>query len=117
MNDKFPRELIYKGKVGKDLDIVSAKKAAEICMLNSFAVLKSAIKSNLSIVKKCIKITVFINSIELFNEQPEVADGASNLIANIMEPNGKHARSAVSVNALPKNASVEVESIFEISLE
>ena len=75
--------MIFTGKVNKDIEIASAVKAAELCMLNSFAVLKNAVKDNLNLVRKCIKINVFINSDDLFINQPEVADGASNLITKI----------------------------------
>ena len=77
----------------------------------------NAVGNNLNQIKKCIKINVFINSDSSFIDQPEVADGASNLISKIMEPNSNHARSAVSVNSLPKDAALEIDTIFEISLE
>ena len=108
--------IIYKGKVNKDLNINDSIKAAELCMLNSFAILLDAVGNNLSQIKKCIKINVFINSDSSFIDQPIVADGASNLISKIMEPNTFHARSAVSVNSLPKNAAIEIDTVFEISL-
>ena len=109
-------KMLFTGKVNKDIEIPSAVKAAELCMLNSFAILKDAIQ-NLNLVRKCVKINVFINSDDLFINQPEVADGASNLITKIMSPNSAHARSAVSVNSLPKNATVEIDSVFEIAFE
>ena len=109
--------MLFTGKVNKDLEISSAIKAAELCMLNSFAILKDAVQSNLNLVNKCVKINVFINSDDSFVNQPEVADGASNLITKIMSPNSDHARSAVSVNSLPKNATVEIDSVFEITFE
>ena len=110
-------KMLFTGKVNKDVEILSAVKAAELCMLNSFAILKDAIQNNLNLVRKCVKINVFINSDDLFINQPEVADGASNLIKKIMSPNSDHARSAVSVNSLPKNATVEIDSVFEIAFE
>ena len=109
--------MLFTGKVNEDVEIPSAVKAAELCMLNSFAILKDAIQNNLNLVRKCVKINVFINSDDLFINQPEVADGASNLITKIMSPNSDHARSAVSVNSLPKNATVEIDSVFEIAFE
>ena len=109
--------MLFTGKVNKDVEISSAVKAAELCMLNSFAILKNAVQNNLNIIRKCIKINVFINSDDSFINQPEVADGASNLITKIMSPNSDHARSAVSVNSLPKNATVEIDSVFEIAFE
>ena len=109
--------MLFTGKVNKDVEISSAVKAAELCMLNSFAILKDAVQNNLNLVNKCVKINVFINSDDSFVNQPEVADGASNLITKIMTPNSDHARSAVSVNSLPKNATVEIDSVFEIAFE
>ena len=109
--------MLFTGKVNKDLEISSAVKAAELCMLNSFAILKDAVQNNLNLIRRCVKINVFINSDDSFINQPEVADGASNLITKIMSPNSDHARSAVSVNSLPKNATVEIDSVFEIELE
>ena len=109
--------MLFTGKVNKDLEISSAVKAAELCMLNSFAILKDAVQNHLNLIRRCVKINVFINSDDSFINQPEVADGASNLITKIMSPNSDHARSAVSVNSLPKNATVEIDSVFEISFE
>ncbi len=109
--------MLFTGKVNKDLEISSAVKAAELCMLNSFAILKDAVQNNLNLIRRCVKINVFINSDDSFINQPEVADGASNLITKIMSPNSDHARSAVSVNSLPKNATVEIDSVFEIAFE
>ena len=104
----------YKGKVGKDININEAIIASEICLINTLAVLNLATRNNLNRVISCIKINVFINSSDDFNEQPIVADGASNLIKNIFQNNGNHARSAVSCNSLPKDASVEIDSIFQL---
>ena len=106
---------LIKGKVGKDLTTNEAYKAAERCGLSIVAQVKNACNGDLSKIKSCIKLTGFVNSTEDFIEQPKVINGASELIANVFENNGKHARAAVSVNSLPLGAAVEVEAIFEIS--
>ena len=106
--------IIYAGKLGKEFDINAGKKAAELCILNTFALLKRATEKNLNMIKKCIKINVFVNSTNNFYEQPSVADGASNFITSILDPNGEHSRSAISCNSLPKNSAVEIDSIFEL---
>ena len=105
--------LAYKGKVGKDITVDEAINASKICLINTLAVLNLA-TNNLNKVKSCIKINVFINSTDDFIQQPEVADGASNLIKEIFKDEGNHARSAVSCNSLPKDASVEIDSIFQL---
>ena len=110
-------KITYQGKVGSDLSITDGIEASKLCILNTFGVLKTAVKNNILLIKRCVKITVFINSANDFIEQPTVADGASNLIHNILGKNGNHTRSAVSVNSLPKNSAVEIDSIFEIDIE
>jgi enamine deaminase RidA (YjgF/YER057c/UK114 family) len=107
-------DLIYKGKIGKDLTEKEAKKAAEICILNCLAAVKRTI-GNLDRIEQIVKVTVFVNSAAGFINQPEVANGASELLEKIFGEKGKHARSAVGVGELPKNASVEIELICKIS--
>ena len=109
--------LLYQGKVGSELSIDEGIEASKLCILNTFGVLKAALKNKTFLIKRCVKITVFVNSLNDFIEQPIVADGASNLIHNILGESGNHTRSAVSVNSLPKNSSVEIDSIFEIDIE
>ncbi len=106
-------ELKYKGKLGKDLTIEEGKKAAEICALNCLAAIKGIIK-DLDEIVQIVKLTVFVNSTEGFSNQPQVANGASELLENIFGEKGKHVRSAVGVNELPLDAAVEIEMIVKI---
>ena len=110
-------KISFLGKLGKDLDLISGKKAAKLCILNTFSILNMALKGDLNKVKKCVKLTVFVNSVDDFYKQPEVADGASNIIKEIFEKNSDHSRSAVSANSLPRNVAVEIDSIFELEVE
>ncbi|MDP3683937.1 MAG: RidA family protein [Ignavibacteria bacterium] len=105
--------LKYKGKVGTELSEQDAKHAAQIAVLNCLAVVKS-ILGNLDLVERVVKLNVFVNSDSRFFNQPEVANGASELLVKIFGENGKHARAAVGVNVLPRDASVEIEMIVEV---
>ena len=69
-------KLIYQGKIGKEIKLSEGVKSAEICMINTLAVLNLATNNNLDRVKSCIKINVFLNSTDDFFDQPIVADGA-----------------------------------------
>ena len=106
-------ELKYKGKVGKEISLAEGIKAAELCTVNCLSVIKSEVK-NLDNIKRVIKVTVFVNSTNGFTDQPKVANGASDLLVKIFGDNGKHVRSAVGVNELPIDSSVEVEMIVEV---
>jgi enamine deaminase RidA (YjgF/YER057c/UK114 family) len=102
--------IVYAGKVGKDLTEDDARKAAELCLINCLSVVKSIV-GNLDNIKQIVKLTVFVNSAEGFTAQPKIANGASELLEKIFGENGKHVRSAVGVNELPLNSAVEIEMI------
>lgn len=106
-------EILYKGKVGKDLSEEDGIKAAQVCALNCLAAIKSVI-GNLDRVIEVEKLTVFVASAEDFTAQPKVANGASELIGKIFGEAGKHVRSAVGVTALPLNSAVEIEMIVRV---
>jgi len=106
-------EVKFKGKLGKDIMIDEGRKAAETCALNCLAAVKGVI-GDLDKIEQIIKLTVFVNSTESFTNQPQVANGASELIEKIFGEKGKHVRSAVGVNELPLNAAVEIEMIVKI---
>ena len=105
---------LIKGKVGKDLDKNKGYDAAKRCALNIVAQAKKACDGDLSKIKSCIKLTGFVNSTDDFIEQPQVINGASDLIASIFGDAGMHTRAAVSTNSLPLGVAVEVDAIFEL---
>lgn len=104
----------YRGKVGKDISLEEAYEAAKICALNCLSAIKAEI-GDLNEVKKVVKITGFVNSANGFSRQPEVINGASELLIKIFDERGQHARSAIGVNELYKDISVELEMIVEVS--
>ncbi len=106
-------ELKYTGKLGKEVSEEDGKKAAELCVLNCLSAVKGVV-GELNRIEQVIKLTVFVNSAEGFRNQPVVANGASELMEKIFGKNGSHARSAVGVNELPKNAPVEIEMIVKL---
>ena len=106
-------EIKQTGKVGDNIDINTAKTIARICGLNVISVLKDALNGDLSRVTKCVKLGIFVSSTNDFHNQPEVANGASDLMVEIFGDKGKHARFAVGTNSLPRNVPVEVDAIFE----
>lgn len=104
------------GKIGKEFTEEEGLVFARNCMLNVLAVVQSAI-GDLRKVKNCVKILVLVAGTDEFYCQPQVANGASGLLAELFgEPQGLPARSAIGVNALPGNIPVEVEAIFEVDM-
>ena len=106
---------LIKGKIGKDLDTEAGYNAAKRCALSIIAQVKKACDDDLSKIKSCIKLTGFVNSTDIFTEQPKVINGASDLIASIFGDAGMHTRAAVSTNSLPLGVAVEVDAIFELN--
>jgi len=106
-------ELISKGLLGQDVEIDNAKNAARICTLNALAAIKGVI-GNLDRIKQIVRVVGYVASVPTFTQQPAVVNGASELLLEIFGENGKHARSAVGMSALPLNASVEIELTVEV---
>jgi enamine deaminase RidA (YjgF/YER057c/UK114 family) len=106
---------LIKGKVGKDLDIEQGYKAAERCGLSLISHAKKACGGDLEKIKACIKLTGYVNSTDNFIDQPKIINGASDIIAKILDKKGEHTRAAVSVNSLPLGVAVEVDGIFELN--
>ena len=106
-------ELKYKGKVGFILTLEEAQKAAQICVLNCLGVVKS-ITGSLENIEQIVKLTVFVNSADNFTSQHLVANGASELLGEIFGETGKHARSAIGVNELPRDSAVEIEMVCRV---
>ena len=107
--------LRYAGAVGRDIDLDQAKAAARLVALNLIAQVKAAAGGDLDRVKRCVKLGAFVNCIDGFAQQPQVVNGASDLLVEVFGDSGRHARFAVGVNALPLNAAVEIDAIFELS--
>mgnify|MGYP000111702503 CR=1 FL=1 len=104
---------MIKGKIGKDLKIEDGMEAAKLCILNSIGHLKKAV-GNLENVKKCIKITGYINCSEDFYDHPKLLNSASDILVNIFGKKGSHSRAVVGVPSLPLNAAVEIVTIYEV---
>jgi enamine deaminase RidA (YjgF/YER057c/UK114 family) len=106
-------ELVATGKVGSEVTEEEAHACAQQCALNVIAAVKAEI-GDLSLVKRVVKVVVFVASAPGFSGQPKVANGASELFGNVFGDAGVHARSAVGVAVLPLDAPVEVEAIVEL---
>jgi enamine deaminase RidA (YjgF/YER057c/UK114 family) len=106
-------ELMLTGKVGGEVAPEEAKEAAQQCALNAIAAVKSKI-GDLDKVVQVVKVVVFVASTPDFTGQPQVANGASELLGKAFGEAGIHARSAVGVSVLPLDAPVEVEIIVEV---
>lgn len=107
-------KLLRRGKVGENVSLDEAKEDARIATINAISILKSNLGS-LNKIKRCVKITGYIASSDDFTRQPEVLNTASDLLFEIFGESGRHVRSAVGVNTLPLNSTLEIEFIFEVA--
>ena len=106
---------LIKGKLGKDLNVEQGYEAAKRCGISIIAQAKEACNHDLEKIKSCVKLTGYVNSTSDFVDQPNVINGASDIIAEVFEEKGLHTRAAVSSNSLPLGVAVEVDAIFLIS--
>ena len=109
-------ELLYRGKLGKELTVEQGASCARQSMINCLAALKAGIGS-LDRVKRVVKVLGFVASAEGFGEQPFVITGGSELLIEIFGESGRHARAALGTNELPFGTPVEIEMIVELKEE
>jgi enamine deaminase RidA (YjgF/YER057c/UK114 family) len=110
-----PKGLEYVGIVGKDFGVDEGRLAARLCAINILAALKGALDGDLDRVKRCVKVTGFVNAVPGFSQHPEIINGASDLLVEVLGDAGRHARAAVGAGSLPRNVAVEVDAIFEVA--
>jgi enamine deaminase RidA (YjgF/YER057c/UK114 family) len=106
-------ELMLTGKVGGEVDADAAYSAAQQCGLNALAAVKAEV-GDLDLVKRVVKVVVFVASTPDFTGQPGVANGVSELLGTAFGDAGVHARAAVGVAVLPLDSPVEVELMVEV---
>ncbi len=107
-------KLVAKGQLGGSVSIEDGQKAARACAVNLLAQVKAAL-GDLDRVARVLRLGGFINSTSGFTEGPKVMNGASDLMVEVFGDKGRHARTTVGVAALPVDAAVEVEGLFEIT--
>lgn len=103
----------FAGKVGADVDTDTAQRAARACALNILAQVKDAL-GDLERIERCLRVGGFVNATPDFTDHPEVINGASNLLGEVLGERGKHARFAVGCGSLPRNVPVEVDATFAV---
>jgi enamine deaminase RidA (YjgF/YER057c/UK114 family) len=106
-------KLVAKGQLGGAVSMEDGVKAARACAINLLAQVKAAV-GDLDKVVRVVRLGGFINSAPGYGDGPKVMNGASDLMVEVFGDKGRHARSTVGVAALPAEAAVEVEGLFEI---
>jgi enamine deaminase RidA (YjgF/YER057c/UK114 family) len=107
-------KIAAKGQLGANVSMEDGQKAARACAVNVLAQVKAAL-GDLDRVSRVVRLGGFINSAPGFLDGPKVMNGASDLMVAAFGDKGKHARTTVGVSALPADAAVEVEGLFEVS--
>lgn len=106
--------MVHEGRAGAELTLEQAQECARTCAINLLSVVRNELGS-LDAVANAVKLQGFVASGEGFFEQHLVINAASELFFEVFGEPGRHARTAVAVPALPMNAPVEVEAIFEVA--
>jgi len=107
-------KLLATGAVPTEVAIEKAQEAAGQCAVNALAILGGDLGGDWNRLVRVVRVGAFVLSSSGFADQAKVANGASELLQKVFADAGRHARAAVGVSALPLNASVEVEFLFEI---
>lgn len=106
-------ELVYAGKLGRDLTVEQGMQAAKTAVLNALAIAKQEL-GTLDRITRVVKVVGHVASAEGFTDQPQVLNGASDLLVEIFGDAGRHARVAIGAAELPRRAAVEIEVILAV---
>jgi enamine deaminase RidA (YjgF/YER057c/UK114 family) len=107
-------QLVMTGKLGAELSVEQGVASAKVAVLNALAIMKAEAGS-LDRVKRVVKMVGHIASASGFTDQPQVLNGASDLLVAVFGEAGKHARVAVGAAELPRQAPIEIELIVQVS--
>jgi len=107
-------QLAYAGKLGRDLGVAEGVEAAKMAMLNALAIAKQQLGS-LDRITQGVNVVGHVASAEGFTDQPQVLNGASDLLVAVFGEAGRHARVATGAAELPRRAAVEIEVILAVS--
>lgn len=105
--------LLYTGRVGAELSLEEGYAAARQTALNLLSVIKATL-GDLDRVERVVKLNGYVNSALEFDRQPEVINGASELLEQLFGERGRHARTSIGVSALPAHIPVEIELIVQV---
>ncbi|HEX8037482.1 MAG: RidA family protein [Ktedonobacterales bacterium] len=108
--------LAMTGKLGREISVEQGQEAARVALLNALAAMRS-VTGSLDAVRRIVKLNGWVASAEGFTSQPQVVNGASELLEEIFGEAGKHARAAIGVAELPSGVPVELELIVEVQPE
>jgi enamine deaminase RidA (YjgF/YER057c/UK114 family) len=107
-------KVVAAGQLGAGVSIEDGQKAARACAINLLAQVKAAL-GDLDRVTRVVRLGGFINSAPGFTDGPKVMNGASDLMVEVFGDKGRHARTTVGVSALPADAAIEVDGVFEVA--
>jgi enamine deaminase RidA (YjgF/YER057c/UK114 family) len=105
-------KLMASGQVPSRCSIEAARAAAKQCVINGLAAVQT-LAGGVNSIAGVVRVGAFINSDASFTDQPGVANAASEFLTELLGDAGQHARAAVGVNTLPRDAAVEIEFVFE----
>ena len=105
--------LQHGGVVDSEVSVEEAAGAAARCALQALSALRSEL-GTLDRLRRIVQVSVFVAAAEGFTQHPAVANGASELLVDVLGEHGRHARAAVGVPSLPLGACVEVAMTAEV---
>jgi len=107
-------ELMFKGTIGEDLGVEEGRQAARLCALNILGQLRHACGGDLGRIVQMVRLAGLVRCSPDFEDHTHIINAASDLICAVLGPNGRHARIASGVNALPSGMAVEIEAVCEV---
>jgi enamine deaminase RidA (YjgF/YER057c/UK114 family) len=107
-------KLAYTGRLGAELAVADGQAAARVCAINVLAQVKAACGGDWNRLARCVRLCGYINATAEFAEHPQVLDGASNLLVEVLGEAGKHVRTVMGASSLRSGSALVVDAVFEL---
>ena len=107
-------KLAYTGRLGAELGVGDGQAAARICAVNLLAQVKAACGGDWGKLARCVRVCGYVNATAEFAEHPQVLDGASNLLVEVLGEAGKHVRTVMGASSLRSGSALVVDAVFEL---
>ena len=108
-------QILHPGKLGAQVSVEMGQEAAARAALQALSALRDHLGGSLDRLQRILQLTVFVAADAEFIEHPKVANGASDVLIEVLGSNGRHARAAIGVASLPLGASIEITMTAEVS--
>lgn len=103
----------FVGRLGAELSVADGKAAARLAAINVLAQVKTACFGDWNRLARCLRVCGYLNTTPAFTDHPQVLDGASDFLVEVLGDSGKHVRTVLGATSLRSGTALVIDAVFE----